>query len=1009
MTIRPSWRSRPIVLLVLCGFVLCGTIAIGTVAVLSNLYDRVLADKERELRNFASVVAGHLDQMLQSVSLAETGLIEKIRARGIASVEDFEKQLSSHDVYLMLTDRLEGLPQAAAFSLISARGKTVNHTRSWPPLDLDASNREFFQVLKSNPRITSYVTGPLRNWANGRWTIHVVQKVAGPSGEFLGLLLGAIELEYFERYFATLSLGEGSVFSFTQRDGTVLARYPHVEGATGKSYGPYALFKDVLSRSDAGVARLTSSIDGQERLIAGQELANYPAVVGVGVTIASVLAEWRNGAIYLAGAGILIALVIGGVIFLAARQTEKQLSANTAQLDIALSNMSQGLVLFDAGGCMVFCNGRYLEMYGVSRESAQPGCAVSHLLRERQRAGTFRGDPAQFAREIMDSVARRSLTKSINELADGRVISVIRRPLPNGGWVVTHEDITEQRQAERDRDRNRAFLNTVLENVPTAIIVKDACNRRYVLINRAFEEIYGISRQEVIGKTAHDVFAPQEAARIAADEERLLRFGSLSAELAVNTRGKGTRSVTVTRAVIRDDNGEPRYLLGVVDDITEQRQSEQLIAHMAHHDALTGLSNRTQLCLELDQALGRVQRGERLALLYLDLDHFKRVNDTLGHLLGDELLKAVANRLRDCVREADLIARLGGDEFAIVQTSLEQASDAAALASRIGSAIKAPYDLDGHEAIVDVSIGIAVAPNDGSERVQLMKNADMALYEAKGSGRGIYHFYEPEMDARIKARQQLDLDLRNALNAGQFELYYQPIVNLESFQVSGCEALLRWHHPERGMVGPNEFIPLAEENGLIVPIGEWVLRRACADAATWPDDIRVAVNLSPIQLKGGKIVQTVIGALASAGLAADRLDLEITESVLMQNTFATLATLHQLRDLGVHVSLDDFGTGYSSLSYLRSFPFGRIKIDRSFIEDISEEDDCAAIVQAVTSMARRLNMTTVAEGIETEAQRERVRELGCIEMQGYLFSRPLPVANVVRLFGDRVEKVVNAA
>jgi diguanylate cyclase (GGDEF)-like protein len=391
--------------------------------------------------------------------------------------------------------------------------------------------------------------------------------------------------------------------------------------------------------------------------------------------------------------------------------------------------------------------------------------------------------------------------------------------------------------------------------------------------------------------------------------------------------------------------------------------------------------------------------------LYLDLDQFKRVNDTLGHIIGDEFLKIVADRLRGCIRDTDLIARLGGDEFAIIQTSLEPSSDPAALAERISKALKAPYEIDGHKVVAGVSIGIALAPNDAADRDQLVKCADMALYGAKGGGRGTYCFYEPELDARVKARHKLDTDLCDALANGEFELYYQPIVNLQTNQVSGCEALLRWHHPERGVVEPTEFIPVAEENGLIIALGEWVLRQACADAATWPDGVKVAVNLSPTQLIGGKLLPVVINALAASGISASRLELEITESVLMQNTFASLAMLHQLRDIGVRIAMDDFGTGYSSLSYLRSFPFDKIKIDRSFIEGISEENDCAAIVEAVIDMAHRLNMTTTAEGIETVEQREKVRELGCTELQGYLFSRPKSLAEILPLLAPRAEMV----
>jgi diguanylate cyclase (GGDEF)-like protein len=422
------------------------------------------------------------------------------------------------------------------------------------------------------------------------------------------------------------------------------------------------------------------------------------------------------------------------------------------------------------------------------------------------------------------------------------------------------------------------------------------------------------------------------------------------------------------------------------------------IAHMARHDGLTDLPNRMWLRERLGHALAAVHRGEQLAVLYLDLDHFKSVNDTLGHPIGDELLKAISGRLRHCVRETDVIARIGGDEFAIVRTSLRDSQEASALARRLGEVIRAPYDIEGHAVIVDTSVGIAIAPNDGVDPNELLKNADMALYGAKTDGRGTYRFFEPEMDARMKARRTLELALRGALERGEFELNYQPLLHLGRNRVSCCEALLRWRHPERGMISPAEFIPVAEETGLIGPLGEWVLRKACTDAAHWPDEVKVAVNLSPIQLMNRNLLPVVMNALAASGLPSRRLELEITEAVLLQNTDRTLTTLHQLRELGVGIAMDDFGTGYSSLSYLLRFPFDKIKIDRGFIAGLPDDHESVAIVRAVAGLASNLQIATAAEGVETQAQLETVRALGCTEMQGFLFSRPRELHDLWQFF-----------
>jgi diguanylate cyclase (GGDEF)-like protein len=444
------------------------------------------------------------------------------------------------------------------------------------------------------------------------------------------------------------------------------------------------------------------------------------------------------------------------------------------------------------------------------------------------------------------------------------------------------------------------------------------------------------------------------------------------------------------------------------EDITEQRRVQERVAYMAHHDGLTDLANRAHLGERLTAALADERECSDLAVLCLDLDRFKEVNDTLGHASGDELLKGVAERLKSCIRETDLVARLGGDEFAILQIGGEQPKDAAALAARLLEAIGSHFEICGQQVAVGTSIGIAIAPSDGTEADQLLRNADLALYRAKSDQRGTYRFFEPEMDRRAQARRQLELDLRKALQNGEFELYYQPLVNLERDEIGGFEALLRWNHPERGKILPGDFIPLAEETGLIVPIGEWVLRQACAEAAKWPDHIKVAVNISAVQFKGAGLSNLVISAIAAAGLRPDRLEIEITESVMLQDPDAALAVLTRLHDLGVRMALDDFGTGYSSLSNLRKFPFDRIKIDRSFVADLSTANvDAIAVVRSVAQLGVSLGMATTAEGVETKDQLDLVRSEGCTDIQGYFISRPVPASDVARLLQS--QRAVDAA
>ena len=562
------------------------------------------------------------------------------------------------------------------------------------------------------------------------------------------------------------------------------------------------------------------------------------------------------------------------------RATQRELAAQNEQLDVALTHMSQGLVMFDSSARLIVFNQRYIDMFGLSPEIIKAGRPLREILQHRVATGGFSADEIEaYMAELLGAVARGKTFDKITKLPDGRIISIVNQPIAGGGWVATH------------------------------------------------------------------------------------------------------------------------------DDITERLRAEERIKHLAHFDALTDLPNRVTFYERMEEVLGHLRRSEIVAVFSLDLDHFKNINDTLGHPIGDRLLQAAAERMRSCVRGEDIVARLGGDEFAIVQVPSEQPANIATLATRVIEVVGAPYDIDGHQVVVGVSIGIAIAPSDSDVPDTLMKHADLALYRAKADGGGAYRFFEVEMDARMQARRALELDLRKAIVNGEFELYYQPIIDVKTGQITSCEALIRWHHPERGMVGPLEFIPVAEETGLIVPLGEWVLRQACAEAARWPKQVTIAVNLSPAQFKSRNLLPTVINALATSGLAAARLELEITELVLLQETEGAFAILHQLRDLGIKIAMDDFGTGYSSLGYLRSFPFDKIKIDESFIRDLPTKGDSVAIVRAVVGLSSSLGITTTAEGVETKEQLASLTSEGCNEVQGFLFSPPRPAVEVERILGEQAQRV----
>src|ERR1700722_789859 len=560
------------------------------------------------------------------------------------------------------------------------------------------------------------------------------------------------------------------------------------------------------------------------------------------------------------------------------------------------------------------------------------------------------------------------------------------------------------RQSQDKLGQQRILLDTALENMSQGLAIFDA-DGRLTLCNERYARMTGLPYAAVQGQSLVELFKlrkaagdfsedPQEVfARILAD----VRLGKSAMRVMHTLKGRSIRIIE-----------EPMIgggWVATLEDITAWRDAQEKLAYLAHHDPLTSLPNRTKFREDLEQTLRLVNRDGRVAVLCLDLDHFKEINDSLGHPIGDDLLKDVACRLRTSVREGDTVARLGGDEFAIVQAGIDlQASESSSLAERLVEILGAPYDIQGHQLNIGVSSGRAFAPNDGEDPDQLLKNADMALYRAKEDGRGTYRFFEPGMDARAQARLLLEIDLRAALTRDEFEVHYQPIHDLNTDQITAFEALIRWKHPLRGMISPMDFIPLAEETGLITQLGDWILRKACMDAAGWSREVRVAVNLSPVQFKNSNLVQSVISALAASGLVPQRLELEITESVLLQDSEATLAALHKLRRFGVKISMDDFGTGYSSLSYLRSFPFDKIKIDRSFVHELATREDSMAIVRAVTGLGKSLGISIVAEGVDTNEQLGLLRTEGCTEVQGFLFSRPRPARDVEAMLSCELER-----
>ncbi|WXU22558.1 EAL domain-containing protein [Bradyrhizobium sp. A5] len=1000
-------RRGPVLWLTLCGVLLVAGIFAVTAMAIGDFCERTLTNRERELANTVQLIARHFDQQFEDSDVVAADLIEQMNLREITSPTMFRERMSGPATNQMLRGKISAVSYLGDIVIYDADGDIINWSRAQPLPAINVSSRTYFQTFKSNPASEPVLLESVRSFIIGKWTTIVARRLNMPDGTFLGVLVRRIDPESYQRYFASVALAEGAAISLFDREGKMLARYPHVEELIGRNFKDAPLMRKVLAEGGRHTLRVKGPIDGEDRLGSAASLSHFPLVIVATNTTSAALADWRHQTGFMVTAATVSAAVIALILFLIIRQINRQnrgaqerIEAERQRLDTALNNMSQGLILYDAAGYIVTCNRRYADMFGLSTDVIKPGCHIHEAMYHRKERGAFRGDVEAFCADVMRVVAEGKVSTRTHELPNGRAFQVINTPLAQGGWVATIEDITERRNLEQERDRNDTFLREIIDHIPSQITVKDARTRQYLLLNCVAEQLFGQSRQDVVGKTAFDIFPKGPADRITEDDSSALKSaeGLFKDEHAWQMPGMGLRYITSTRIGLRDEAGEPRYLIHVIDDVTERRRADEKIAHMAHYDALTDLPNRTLFREQIERELEKVAGGEQFALLYIDVDEFKGINDSLGHHVGDDLLKAIATRLRGCLKKSDLIARLGGDEFAVIQTGIQSSADVLSFVTRIYEAIRQPYHCLGHQLSTDASIGIALAPQDGADLDQLIKNADLAMYGAKGSGRRTHRFFEPAMDASAKARLTMEQDLRQALVNGGFEIHYQPLVDLRTNEVSGCEALLRWRHPERGWVSPAEFIPIAEDTGLINELGDWVLRMACNEAATWPAHVRIAVNVSPVQLKCDTLALRIAGALAASGLDPRRLELEITEAVLIRDDEAALSILHQLRSIGVRIALDDFGTGYSSLSYLKRFPFDKIKIDRCFVADIAEASGAPVIVQAVVNIAAASNMTTVAEGVETEAQREMLRSLGCTEMQGYLFSKPKPAADVRKLF-----------
>jgi diguanylate cyclase (GGDEF)-like protein len=883
---RKAASNRTFVLrtIIRCSFV-CVAVAVTLIGfTVWTLRSDAIRDESNDVGNIATVLAEQTSRSLFAVDLVLSEMRDRIRVFGITSADDFRAGLKDKATFGFLRDRLSRLPEADVVTFADDHGEVVNLSREWPAPKVDISDREYFRHFSKIPDDKMYIAAPVLSRVSGHQVIFFSKRVSGPDGSFLGLVLVGLDPSYFRNIYESIASLRQQSFELVRSDGSILVRYPHQEVA-GAKLSPDSPWHNVASLG--GGAYRGRDTKGAFQIGASRPAGRYPIFVNVAVPERAALANWESRTAFIA-AGTLLIVVCPVFLLLMLRkllesviksersldQNARELAQLNTRLDLAFNNMSQGLCFFDGARRLIVCNRRFVEMYDLSVEQVRPGMSLESIVDLRFQAGTSpkmsRDEYLQWRNSI--SISDKP-SDTIVELSNGNFVRISHIPMPDGGWVATHEDVTASKR----------------------------------------------------------------------DEAR--------------------------------------------------------ISYMAHHDALTGLASRSSFTEAMEAAKTSLDdHGHRFGVLMLDLDRFKAINDTMGHAAGDILLKEVARRLRNVSAAGDVVARLGGDEFAIITFGASIDSDqtlrdrATALARRVLDVINEPFLIDDKTVFVGTSIGIALAPDHGVQTEDLVKTADMALYRSKARGRNVYNLFDPQMMLETSELHRLEADMRAGLSRSEFEVHYQPIVDARTHEIAGAEALLRWRHPEHGLISPAKFIPLAESTGLIIPLGDLVLNRACRDAIGWPAELKVAVNLSAVQFRKTNLFDVIMCALLDSGLPPERLEVEVTQSVLLENESEYAALLHQLKSIGVSVALDGFGTGYSSLSYLKQFPFDKIKIDRSFTADVAEHEGSMAIVSAIIGLSRGLDIITTAEGIETERQFEIMRAAGVTLAQGSLFGRPCAIA-----------------
>jgi diguanylate cyclase (GGDEF)-like protein len=907
---------------------------------------------------------------------------------------------------------------AMEFGVVDSNGFVTMSSRAAPHYPINVGDRRHFKFQVEDKTDQLYISEPVVGRITGQSSLEFTRRLTKPDGSFDGIVSISLSVEQLHKFFSSLDIGRGGVVSLVGFDGVIRAR-----GGPDSEIKPFAgvsLVNSPILRNlrvnSAGnywnTAADSAQFDGISRLISYRAVSGLPLIAIVGVAEQNIFQHANATLQKYIIVGSVLTLIVLVVMTLGAvqqlhilfttnelRRSKQTFEQTNVWLHTALSNMSHGLCMFDRDQLLVVCNERYGDMYGLKPEQTKPGTSLRAILEARVATGTSPKDTEEYIRTRLSEVAKGNRYYVENDLSDGRVYAVSHQPTLDGGWVAIHQDITDYKKIERALVESTEALKTsnvrfasALQNMSQGLCMIDS-SQKILVANERYRQIYNLPEELVTpGTTLAQILEHRSASgNYAGPTPAEYIQAQLNNPTDIEKLGNG-RVILVLRHPMAGG-----YWLTTHEDITERWRNEARVAFMAHHDPLTGLVNRAALVERIEDACARQRRwGAEFNILIVDLDRFKQVNDTFGHPAGDDLLKQVAERLKLALQETDIFARLGGDEFAILQVNDVDESDAAeTLATEIITRLAEPFSVSGNVVGIGASIGIALAPDHGDNADDLFKKADLALYHAKSLGRNRHAVFEPALGQAAVEKHILENELRQAIARDEFEVRFQPIVDTKTFKVCCAEALVRWRHPERGMIAPDQFIPLAEETGTILQIGEWVLQAACREAVKWPSSVKVAVNLSAVQLRSSSLLDYIMCVLVESGLPPERLELEVTETALIEHGAECLALLKKLRNLGITIALDDFGTGYSSLNHLTVFPFDKIKIDKSFIKHMTNRADCAAIISAVLALAQSLDIHTTAEGVERSDQLRILRLAGVSSVQGFLIQRPCSATELI--------------